>query len=44
MNKLPLNEDKTKVMTITGKRLSKKIDRLPNVILNGKQLDNINCA
>ena len=44
MNKLPLNEYKTKVMTVTGKRLSKKIDRLPNVMLNRKQLDNVNCA
>ncbi len=42
-NKLPLNKDKTtKVMTITGKRLNKKIDRLPNVMLNGKH--NVNCA
>ena len=44
MNKLPLNEEKTKVLTITGKRLVKKITRLPNVKINGKQLDNVNCA
>ena len=44
INKLPLNEGKTKVLTITGKRLAKKIMRLPNVKINGKQLDNVNCA
>ena len=44
MNKLPLNEEKTKVLTITGKRLVKKITRLPNVKINGKLLDNVNCA
>jgi hypothetical protein len=44
MKKLPLNKDKTKVMTITGNHLSKKIDRLPNVFLNGRLLDNVNCA
>ena len=43
-NKLPLNEKKTKVLTICGKRLS---NRIPNDIIisvNGSQLENIQCA
>ena len=43
-NKLPLNEKKTKVLTICGKRLS---NRIPNVIIitvNGSQLENAQCA
>ena len=44
MDKLSLNEEKNKVLTITGKRLTKRITRLPNIKLNGKQLDNVNCA
>ena len=43
-NKLPLNEKKTKVLTICGKRLS---NRSPNDIVisvNGSQLENIQCA
>ena len=39
--KLPLNEKKTKVLTISGKRLS---NRIPNDIIipvNGSQLENI---
>ena len=43
-NKLPLNEKKTEVLTICGKRLS---NRSPNDIVisvNGSQLENIQCA
>ena len=43
-DKLPLNEKKTKVLTICGKRLS---NRSPNDIVisvNGSQLENIQCA
>ena len=43
-NKLPLNEKKTKVLTICGKPLS---NRSPNDIVisvNGSQLENIQCA
>ena len=43
-NKLPLNEEKPKVLTICGKRLS---NRIPNDIIisvNGSQLENIQCA
>ena len=41
-NKLPLNEKKTKVLTIYGKRLS---NRIPNdIVISGSQLENIQCA
>ena len=44
-NKLPLNEDKTKVLTITGKRHVANINRSDkDVIVNGKQLGNVDCA
>lgn len=44
-NKLPLNEDKTKVLTITGKRRVANINRSDiDVIVNGKQLSNVDCA
>ena len=33
-NKLPLNEDKTKVLMITGKRLASKISYYPNITLD----------
>ena len=44
-NKLPLNEDKTKVLTITGKRCVANINGSDiDVFLNGKQLSNVDCA
>ena len=44
-NKLPLNEDKTKVLTITGKRHAPNTKRSDiDVIVNGKQFGNVNCA
>ena len=43
-NKLPLNESKTKVLTITGKRLSTRIKYDLAVVVNGKQLENVRCA
>ena len=43
-NKLPLNEGKTKVLTITGKRLSTRINHDLAVVVNGKQLENVRCA
>ena len=44
-NKLPLNEDKTKVLTITGKRCVANINgRDIVVIVNGKELSNVDCA
>ena len=44
-NKLPLNEDKTKVLTITGKRCVANINRSEiDVTVNGKQLSNVDCA
>ena len=44
-NKLSLNEDKTKVLTITGKRRVANINRSDiDVIVNGKQLSNVDCA
>ena len=43
-NKLPLNECKTKVFTITGKRLSTRINHDLAVVVNGKQLENVCCA
>ena len=44
-NKLPLNEDKTKVLTITGKRCVANINGSDiDVIVNGKQLSNVDCA
>lgn len=43
--KLPLNEDKTKVLTITGKRCVANINGSDiDVIVNGKQLSNVDCA
>ena len=44
-NNLPLNEDKTKVLTITGKRCVANINRSDiDVTVNGKQLSNVDCA
>lgn len=43
-NKLPLNENKTKVLTITGKRLSTRIEHDLEVLINGKQLENVQFA
>jgi len=43
-NKLPLNESKTKALTITGKRLSTRINLDLAVVINGKQLENARCA
>ena len=44
-NKLPVNEDKTKVLTITGKRCVANINGSDiDVIVNGKQLSNVDCA
>ena len=44
-NKLQLNEDKTKVLTITGKRCVANINGSDiDVIVNGKQLSNVDCA
>ena len=43
-NKLPLNESKTKVLTITGKRLLTRIDHDLTIVVNGKQLENVHCA
>ena len=44
-NKLPLNEDKTKVHTITGKRCVANINGTDiDVFVNGKQLSNVDCA
>ena len=40
-NKLPLNEKKTKVLIITGKRLSSKIDYAPEVFIGNTKLTNI---
>ena len=44
-NKLPLNEDKTKVLTITGKRCVANLNGSDiDVFVNGKQLSNVDCA
>ena len=43
-NKLPLNEKKTKVLTICGKRLSNRIPNDIIVSVNGSQLENVQCA
>ena len=43
-NKLLLNESKTKVLTITGKRLLTRIDLDLTIVVNGKQLENVHCA
>ena len=44
-NKLPLNEEKTKVLMITGKRLAPKLCNLPNVTTEGaKTLKIVNSA
>jgi len=41
---IPLNESKTKVLTVTGKRLSTRIGHDLVVVVNGKQLENVRCA
>ena len=43
-NKLPLNEGKIKVLTITGKRLSTRINHDLAVVVDEKQLENVRCA
>ena len=43
-NELPLNETKTKVLTVTGKRHSTRIEHDLAVVVNGKQLENVQCA
>jgi len=43
-NKLPLNETKTKVLAVTGKRLSTRIEHDLAVVVNGKQLENVQFA
>ena len=44
-NKLPLNEDKTKVLMISGKRQTENIKRSDlEVIVNDKQLSIVHCA
>ena len=43
-NKLPLIETKTKVLTVTGKRLSTCIEHDLAVVVNVKQLKNVQCA
>lgn len=43
-NKLPLNETMTKVLTITGKRLSTRIEHDLSVVINGKQLETVQCT
>jgi len=45
-NKLPLNETKTKTLTITGKRLLTRIehDLQCAVAVNGKQREHVQCA
>ena len=43
-HKLPLNETKTKVLTITGKRLLTQIEHHLAAVVNGKQLENVQCA
>ena len=43
-NKLPLNEKKTKVLAICGKRLSNRIPNDIFISVNGSQLENIQCA
>jgi len=43
-NKLPLNETETKVLTVTDKRLSTRIEHDLAVVVNGKQLENVQCA
>ena len=44
INKLPLNEDKTKVLAVTGKRFGVKIDYPLNVTVNGNPLKNVTNA
>ena len=43
-HKLPLNEKKTKVLTICRKRLSNRIRNEIVISVNGSQLENIQCA
>ena len=43
-NKLPLDENKTKLLTITGKRLSTRIEHDLAVLINGKQLEIVQFA
>lgn len=43
-NKLPLNEKKTKVLVVTGKRLMDKMDCVPEVSVKDTQLTNVPSA
>ena len=40
-NKLPLNESKTKVLLVTGKRLSSRIEQTPTVMVQETHLNNV---
>ena len=40
-NRLPLNEKKTKALTVKGKRLSTKINNNPEITCNGSLLTNV---
>ena len=40
-NRLPLNEKKTKLLTVKGKRLSTKINNNPDITCNGSLLTNV---
>ena len=37
-NKLPLSDGKTKVLMVTGKRLSSKLDEKPTIVINGNKV------
>ena len=41
VNKLPINEKKTKVLLVTGKRLPSKITHTPSITINGTELNNV---
>ena len=40
-NKLPVNEKKTNVLLVKGKRLSIKINSIPEISCNGKSLPTV---
>ena len=43
-SKLPLNEKKTNLLTICGKRLSNRTPNDMTISVNGAQLENVQCA
>ena len=43
-NKLPINESKSKVLIITGKRLASKVNSKLAVAMGDKRLENVECA